>query len=142
MNTRSDDNESVRSRANAAECDVRLIDEAAVERVRGAVGAGEGYARAASVFGALADPTRLLLLRSLMVEPLCVCDLAAVVGVSQSGVSHQLRSLRELGFVTFQREGKRAIYSIADGEVRLLLERLVERVGARTVPGEGEVDRG
>ena len=77
--------------------------------------------RAADIFSALSDPTRLRILRALDVGELCVCDLAAVAGVSQSAVSHQLRILRDRDLVSFRREGKRAVYRLADEHVRTLL---------------------
>ncbi|MDP2401047.1 MAG: metalloregulator ArsR/SmtB family transcription factor, partial [Actinomycetota bacterium] len=54
-------------------------------------------------------------------EELCVCDIAAVCGVSQSAISHQLRLLRDRNLVTFARDGRRAIYRIADDHVRTVL---------------------
>jgi DNA-binding transcriptional ArsR family regulator len=69
----------------------------------------------------LADPTRFRILDSLAHEDLCVCDLAELAGVSQSGVSHQLRLLRDRGLVTFRRDGQRAVYRLADEHVRDLI---------------------
>lgn len=74
------------------------------------------------IFSALADPTRLRILDALAAEELCVCDLAAVCGISQSGVSHQLRLLRDGGLVAFRRDGNRAVYRLADDHVRVLLD--------------------
>lgn len=74
------------------------------------------------IFAALADPTRVRMLLALAREPLCVCDLAGVAGVTQSAVSHQLRTLRLLDLVTWERDGKRAVYRLADDHVRVLLE--------------------
>lgn len=62
------------------------------------------------------------MLLALAREPLCVCDLAEVAGVTQSAVSHQLRTLRLLDLVTWERDGKRAVYRLADDHVRVLLE--------------------
>ncbi len=53
---------------------------------------------------------------------LCVCDLASIAGISQSGVSHQLRLLRDRGLVAYRREGQRAVYRLADEHVRTLLK--------------------
>ena len=69
----------------------------------------------------MGDPTRLRLLESLAAGERCVCDLAADSGISQSGVSHQLRLLRDRGLVTFTRDGNRAMYRLADDHVRSLL---------------------
>ena len=60
---------------------------------------------------------------------LCVCDLAEVAGISESGVSHQLRVLRDRGLVAFRRDGQRAVYSLADGHVRDLIAIGLEHAG-------------
>jgi ArsR family transcriptional regulator, lead/cadmium/zinc/bismuth-responsive transcriptional repressor len=83
----------------------------------------------AALFSAMGDPTRLRLLEALAVEELCVCDLAQLSMISQSGVSHQLRVLRELGLVSFRRDGNRAVYRLADEHVRSLLAQGFEHAG-------------
>ena len=77
--------------------------------------------RTTAIFSALADPTRLRIVEALSREELCVCDLSSLAGVSQSGVSHQLRILRDRGLVAYRREGNRAVYRLADDHVRDLL---------------------
>lgn len=75
-----------------------------------------------AIFSALADSTRFRILDALSREELCVCDLAEIVGVSQSGVSHQLRLLRDRGLVAYRRDGQRAVYRLADEHVRSLID--------------------
>ena len=82
--------------------------------------------RTAAIFSALADPTRVRMLNALGIEELCVCDLAEVCGISQSGVSHQLRLLRDLGLVAYRRDGNRAVYRLADDHVLTLLAQGLE----------------
>lgn len=82
--------------------------------------------RTTDIFSALSDPTRFRILDALSVEELCVCDLACVTGVSQSAVSHQLRVLRDLDLVSYRREGRRAVYRLADDHVRVLIEQGLE----------------
>jgi DNA-binding transcriptional ArsR family regulator len=103
------------------QCDAVVVDVAAVARVTGAIPEERVVQRTADIFSALADPTRLRILQALVIEDLCVCDLASVAGVSQSAVSHQLRLLRDRDLVAFRREGKRAVYRLADDHVRVLL---------------------
>ena len=106
----------------AATCSATLIDEVAVSRVRERL-AGEHLAkRTTDIFSALADPTRLRILQALALEELCVCDLALLAGVSQSAASHQLRLLRDRDLVAYRRDGKRAVYRLADDHVRRLLD--------------------
>ena len=80
---------------------------------------------AAALFKALGDGTRIKILYYLTKEPLCVCDLSALVGTSQSAISHQLRVLRNLQIVQGKKEGKQVIYSICDSHIqKMLLESL------------------
>jgi DNA-binding transcriptional ArsR family regulator len=116
MSIRSDD-----SGTEPSSCDVFIVDPAAVERATAAMPDDRGLKALCDIFNALADPTRLRILRALATEPLCVCDLAAVTGVSPSAVSHQLRVLRDRNLVAYDRDGKRAIYRLADEHVATLL---------------------
>lgn len=105
----------------SASC-LELVENcAAIERVHAARANSRLLELTASLFSAMGDPTRLRLLEALAIEELCVCDLAQISAISQSGVSHQLRVLRELGLVTFRRDGNRAVYRLADDHVRSLL---------------------
>lgn len=80
---------------------------------------------AAALFKALSDGTRIKILYYLTQEPLCVCDLSALVGTSQSAISHQLRVLRNLQIVHGKKEGKQVIYSVCDSHIqKMLLESL------------------
>jgi DNA-binding transcriptional ArsR family regulator len=76
----------------------------------------------ADTFSALADSNRMKILFALATTELCVCDLAAVVGVSESAISQHLRVLRSLRWVKGRREGRMVYYSLADHHVRELLE--------------------
>jgi DNA-binding transcriptional ArsR family regulator len=106
---------------DAGECAARLVDGQAVARATAALPPQDAQDRLAALFAALADPTRARLLHALATEDLCVCDLAEIAGVSQSAVSHQLRNLRDLRLVAWTRDGKRAVYRLADAHVGDLL---------------------
>jgi DNA-binding transcriptional ArsR family regulator len=75
----------------------------------------------ARIFKVLSDPTRLLIVQSLEVGERCVQNLAADAGLSQSLVSHHLRTLRDLNLVNCRRQGKQSFYSLADAHVFALL---------------------
>ncbi|HEX9094384.1 MAG TPA: metalloregulator ArsR/SmtB family transcription factor [Coriobacteriia bacterium] len=107
------------------------MDADAVERAVAAVPSGASLETLEGIFAALSDRTRLRILAALTVERLCVCDLAEVAGVSQSAVSHQLRVLRDLRLVGFERDGKRAVYRLADEHVRMLLSQGLEHAAER-----------
>jgi DNA-binding transcriptional ArsR family regulator len=76
----------------------------------------------ARTFQALSDPTRVRLISALSHAELCVCDLAAILGMSQSAVSHQLRSLRDLRLVKSRREGREIFYTLDDDHIRALYQ--------------------
>ena len=84
--------------------------------------------RLAETFKALSDPTRVRVVSLLAQAELCVCDLAAALGVSQSAMSHQLRTLRDLHLVRRRREGRQVFYTLDDDHVADLFQRGLEHV--------------
>lgn len=82
----------------------------------------------AEVFRLLGDTTRVKILDSLSKRELCVCDLAVVVGMERTAVSHQLRLLRNAGLVKYRKEGKMAYYSIDDKHIELLISQCLQHV--------------
>jgi len=85
----------------------------------------------AETFSALSDQARAKILYALAQEELCVCDLAEIVGVTESAVSHHLRILRALGLVKYRRDGRVVYYSLADDHVRTFLAQGLEHVEER-----------
>ena len=84
--------------------------------------------RMAAVFQALQSDTRLKILFLLRQEEMCVCELEQALDVTQSAVSHSLRTLRQLDLVRVRREGRFTIYYIAGEHVRTLIEMCLEHV--------------
>lgn len=107
---------------NEASCDVEAVHEEAVQAALEARSADEDIDRLAGMFSILGSPTRLRLLEALAERDLCVCDLSAVVGVSQSAVSHHLRLLRQLRMVSFRKEGRMAYYRLKDEHVAEIID--------------------
>ncbi|MCA1665911.1 MAG: metalloregulator ArsR/SmtB family transcription factor [Thermomicrobia bacterium] len=112
-------------------CDIDHVHPEGVRRARAALPHADAASDLAALFGALGDPTRVRLLAALAAGPLCVCDLAAVLGMTQSAVSHQLRLLRALGLVRARREGKLVWYALDDEHVRALLAVGADHIGHR-----------
>ncbi|UQN08546.1 metalloregulator ArsR/SmtB family transcription factor [Deinococcus sp. QL22] len=83
-------------------------------------------AEASALLKLVADPTRLQILSALHVQELCVGDLAAVIGLSESAVSHQLRLLRTQRLVTFRKEGRVVYYRLLDEHVTGLIQNALE----------------
>ena len=82
----------------------------------------------AELFRLFGDSTRIRILYALLESELCVCDLAQLLGLTQSAVSHQLRTLKDAKLVRFRREGKSIIYALDDDHVRLILSMGLEHL--------------
>lgn len=80
------------------------------------------------LFKVLGDVTRVRILWALSMQELCVCDLTAVMGMTQSAISHQLRLLKSAKLVRSRREGRSVYYSLADTHVSLLFSQGLEHV--------------
>lgn len=100
----------------------------AVRRVAQRMPEPETLGAVAELFKALADPTRATILQALVLGELCVHDLAALVRMTQSAVSHQLRLLRLARLVRCRRQGKMTYYALADDHVRVLIATGIEHV--------------
>jgi len=107
-------------------CRVEVIDTAAVESALAALPSTGVRKAVVDIHDALADETRLRILLALDQAELCVCDLARICDISSSGVSHQLRLLRDRDLVAFRRDGKRAVYRLADTHVSAMLAVAIE----------------
>ena len=94
----------------------------------------DALAGARALFAALGDATRLRLLAALQAGPLCTCDLAATLGVTESAVSHQLRSLRPLRLVASDRDGRVVYHRLDDDCVGALLDVAARHVAERAEP--------
>jgi DNA-binding transcriptional ArsR family regulator len=114
---------------DADACDVIQIDLNRVRRLRAALVDGATVTSLADTFSALGDPTRVRILDVLSHGELCVCDLAAVLSLSQSAVSHQLRLLRGLRLVRARRSGRMVFYALHDSHVTDLLNQGLTHVG-------------
>ena len=98
-------------------CDVRaqLLDK-------------ERYISLATLFKLFGDGTRVQILHALEQHELCVCDLAALLGLTKSAVSHQLKSLRLARLVKYRRDGQNVYYSLADDHVKKILDMGYEHI--------------
>ncbi|RJF72352.1 ArsR family transcriptional regulator [Deinococcus cavernae] len=107
-------------------CEITCVHPQAVQTARAALPDDNCVTRSTAFLKLVADPTRLKILSALNATELCVCDLAAVVGISESAVSHQLRLLRTGRVVTYRKEGRVAYYRLLDGHVTTLIENALE----------------
>ena len=105
-----------------AYCDCDVIHEEIVREVKKKVPPTEDYVAVANLFKMFGDPSRMRLLHALSMHEMCVCDLAVLLGVTKSAVSHQLKSLRLLNLVKYRKEGQVAFYSLADDHVEAIIK--------------------
>jgi len=125
----------VKSRGTTSidECGVKLVDPDKVALVGQAMPPATDVVDLADVFSLLGEPGRLRLLVALLeAGELCVCDLAAVTGMSESAVSHALRLLRAHRVVSVNRRGRMAFYRLDDEHVRMLLDLGLTHTGHTT----------
>lgn len=111
-----------------AHCDCDVIHEDVVSRVRQSMPPGQDVLELANLYKTFSDPTRVKLLWALHCHEMCVCDLAVLLNMTKSAISHQLKSLRLTNLVKFRKEGKVVYYSLADDHVKDILDRGFEHV--------------
>lgn len=110
----------------ADRCDVVLVDEAKVRAAEASLVDDLTATHMADTFQALSDPTRVRIISALARQELCVCDLAAVLGMSPSAISHQLRLLRVMGLVRHRKEGRMVYYALDDEHIHRLFQEGLE----------------
>ncbi|MGG7059279.1 ArsR/SmtB family transcription factor [Clostridium nigeriense] len=103
-------------------CNCTIIHKDVVERVKGNLPKEENLYDLADLFKAFSDSTRIKILHALFQEELCVCDLAALLDMTQSAISHQLRVLKGNRLVKFRRDGKVIYYSLADDHIKHIFD--------------------
>ena len=109
-------------------CEDDQVHQDVVERVRDLLPEDEVLYDLAELFKIFGDSTRVKILYALLESELCVCDIAKLMEVSQSAVSHQLRVLKGSKLVKFRREGKTVFYSLADDHVIRILSQGMEHI--------------
>ena len=108
--------------------DVQYVDRDRVEAVLCALVERETAADVAAVFRVLADPTRVSIIHALSQAELCNSDLASILGISESAVSHQMRELRLMKLVTAEKRGRMVYYRLTDTHIRHIFEDTLRHV--------------
>lgn len=103
-------------------CDCEVIHEDVVNEVKKTLFPDDEYIELASLFKLFGDPTRVRILHALEQKEMCVCDLACLLGLTKSAVSHQLKALRLANLVKFRRDTQIVYYSLADSHVKTILD--------------------
>ncbi|MDX2230610.1 MAG: metalloregulator ArsR/SmtB family transcription factor [Leptolyngbyaceae cyanobacterium bins.349] len=117
------------SEEDALNCTVQHpVDLSHVRQLHKELLSQEKSQRMAEFFSLLGDPNRLRILSALAADELCVCDLAAVVRMTESAVSHQLRTLRSMRLVGYRRQGRNVFYYLKDSHVLNLYREVAEHL--------------
>lgn len=110
-------------------CDFMHVHEHEVERVMEVMPEQEQLQNLAEFFRVFGDSTRIRILYALSQSELCVCDIASLLGMGQSAISHQLRILKQMRLVKFRRDGKSVLYSLTDSHIETILAQGMEHIG-------------
>lgn len=109
-------------------CDCDIIHEDSVRDARAAMLQAQAYEELASLLKHFGDPTRVRILHILATRELCVCDLAVLLNLTKSAVSHQLKSLRLSKLIRSRREGQVVFYTVADEHVAQILGTALDHI--------------
>lgn len=110
------------------QCDFMHVHEDIVKDVNKVMPDEEQLFDLAEFFKVFGDSTRIRILYVLSQSEMCVCDIANLLSMGQSAISHQLRLLKQMRLVTFRREGKTVFYSLADGHIQTILAQGMEHI--------------
>ena len=103
-------------------CSSNVVHEEIVVRVKEEMPQEENLYDLAELFKVFGDTTRVKILYALFAAEMCVCDIAALLNMSQSAISHQLRVLKQARLVKFRRQGKVVYYSLDDDHVKQIFD--------------------
>ncbi len=110
------------------QCDFICVHESVVNQVLNAMPKEQELLDLADFYKVFGDATRIKILYVLSQSEMCVCDLANLLQMSQSAISHQLRVLKQMRLVKFRRDGKTVFYSLADGHIETILAQGMEHI--------------
>ena len=110
------------------QCEFISVHEDIVRRVEEVMPDEQELLDLAEFFKIFGDPTRIKILYVLSQSEMCVCDIANLLQMGQSAISHQLRVLKQMRLVTFRRDGKTVFYSLADGHIQTILAQGMEHI--------------
>lgn len=103
-------------------CNSNIIHNDVVEKVKLKIPKDETLYDLAEFFKVFGDSTRIKIICALFESEMCVCDLSALLGVSQSAISHQLRTLKSNRLVKYRREGKVVYYALDDDHIKHIFD--------------------
>lgn len=122
------DSDIIIDKEDADICSCNMIHEDVVKYVRSEMLPQMQFEKLSMFFKAISDETRIKLLYSLSRSKMCVCDLAALLGMTVSAISHQLRVLRQAGLVRSEKQGKVVYYMLSDDHVNTVFNNAIEHI--------------
>jgi ArsR family transcriptional regulator, lead/cadmium/zinc/bismuth-responsive transcriptional repressor len=109
-------------------CKTHFVHRDTVNKVEKSIPEEEKLYELADFFKMFGDASRLKILLTLSISEMCVCDLSELLNISQSAVSHQLKTLRQANLVKFRKEGKTVFYSLKDQHVKQIIDIGIEHI--------------
>ena len=115
-------------RYNVECCEFMQAHDEIVERVQKEMPGEDTLYDLTELFRIFGDSTRIRILYVLFEAEMCVCDIAALLGMTQSAISHQLKALKNARLVKSRRDGKTVFYSLADDHVKTIIDQGLEHI--------------
>ena len=113
---------------NLIRCEEEVLNTEIVQKIKSELMEDEKIFDLAELFKVFGDSTRMKIINALMMDELCVCDIAEITNSTPSAISHQLRVLKQAKLVKYRKEGKSVIYSLDDDHVREIFEKGREHI--------------
>ena len=113
---------------NAPLCECDELHAEVIAEKRNAMPDDSTVYELADFFKIFGDSTRMSILFAIDGEPMCVCDIASLLSMTKSAVSHQLKILRHNGLITYKKVGKNVFYTLADDHVRDIIEKALDHI--------------
>ena len=123
-----DEKEKIRQEIEEGTCEFMHVHEQIVDRVEKVMPDEQQLLDLSEFFKIFGDSTRIKILYVLSQSEMCVCDIATLLQMGQSAISHQLRVLKQMRLVSFRREGKTVFYSLADSHIQTILDQGMEHI--------------
>jgi ArsR family transcriptional regulator len=116
------------SKTNKDVCDCNVIHKDILDYVKERMPKNEKLYHVAEFFKIVGDQTRIKILYALFESSMCVCDIAVLLDMSQSAISHQLRVLKQAGLVKYRKEGRIVFYSLDDDHIKNILDEGMDHI--------------
>lgn len=114
--------------SNVERCECDSPHQDIIERIEASMPDETELYDLSELFKVFGDSTRIRILYVLFESEMCVCDIAAVLGMTQSAISHQLRVLKQARLVKYRRDGKTVYYSLSDDHIKTIFDQAFEHI--------------